>query len=382
MKTKIIITTLLMLMIISTKLYATDTSSIIDSQKETLNISNFIGETEKYTTGFLEDVDLNDLLTSAITGKINNQKLVKNLWSILGKELGNSLTVLGSILIIIIINSIIKSLSDGLENSNISQIAYYVQYILIVTIVLSNFAEILNMIKTTIQNLVEFINMLIPILITLMVTTGSIASATMLQPIILTVITLVGNGITTVIIPLVLISTALGIVSQISDKIQIDKLAKFFKSTSLWLIGIVLTLFVTVSSLEGSLTSSVDGVTAKTTKAAVSGCIPVVGKILGDAVETVIGCSSILKNALGIVGVIIIIGLCAVPIIKLSILMIVYYIGAAICQPIADKKIIKLLEHMGDTFKILLGILCGVSVMLIVGVTLIIKISNSGVMYG
>lgn len=382
MKTKIIITTLLMLMIISTKLYATDTSSIIDSQKETLNISNFIGETEKYTTGFLEDVDLNDLLTSAITGKINNQKLVKNLWSILGKELGNSLTVLGSILIIIIINSIIKSLSDGLENSNISQIAYYVQYILIVTIVLSNFAEILNMIKTTIQNLVEFINMLIPILITLMVTTGSIASATMLQPIILTVITLVGNGITTVIIPLVLISTALGIVSQISDKIQIDKLAKFFKSTSLWLIGIVLTLFVTVSSLEGSLTSSVDGVTAKTTKVAVSGCIPVVGKILGDAVETVIGCSSILKNALGIVGVIIIIGLCAVPIIKLSILMIVYYIGAAICQPIADKKIIKLLEHMGDTFKILLGILCGVSVMLIVGVTLIIKISNSGVMYG
>ena len=58
-----------------------------------------------------------------------------------------------------------------------------------------------------------------------------------------------------------------------------------------------------------------------------------------------------------------------------------YYLGASLCQPIADGKIIKLLEQMGDTFKLLLGILCSVSVMLIIGVTLVVKISNSGLMY-
>ena len=93
------------------------------------------------------------------------------------------------------------------------------------------------------------------------------------------------------------------------------------------------------------------------------------------------GCSVILKNALGIVGVIIIIGICIIPIIKLVTLMTVYYLGAALCEPIADGKIIKLLTHMGDTFKLLLAILSSVSVMLIIGITLVIKISNSGVMY-
>lgn len=58
-----------------------------------------------------------------------------------------------------------------------------------------------------------------------------------------------------------------------------------------------------------------------------------------------------------------------------------YYLGAALCQPIADEKIIKLLEQMGDIFKIFLAIMCSVSVMLIIGVTLIINISNSGLMY-
>ena len=158
-------------------------------------------------------------------------------------------------------------------------------------------------------------------------------------------------------------------------------MSKFFKSSVVWVLGVVLTLFVGIVSLEGTLSSSVDGITAKTTKAAVSSFIPVVGKILGDAVDTVIGCSLILKNALGVVGAIVIIAICVKPIIKLVILMTMYYLGAALCQPIADGKIIKLLDQMGDTFKLLLGILCSVSVMLIIGVTLVVKISNSGLMY-
>lgn len=349
-------------------------STIINSQKESLNISKFLGESENYTTEFLKDVDLNELLNSAITGKIDNSKLIKNAWGILGKEVANAATTLGSILVIIIIHSIIKAISDGLENKSVSQIAYYVQYILIVTIVMVNFADILQMVKTSIQDLVDFINVLLPILITLMIATGSIVSATMLQPIILFIITLVGNLITKLIIPIILVSTALGIISQISDKIQIDKLAKFLKSSAVWTLGVILTLFVGVTSLESSLTSSVDGVTSKTAKAAVSSCIPVVGKILGDAVETVIGCSGILKSAMGVLGVLIIIGICITPIIKLTVLMAIYYIGAAVCQPIADTKIIKLLEQMGDVFKVLLAILCSVSVMLIIGITIMIKI--------
>lgn len=178
-----------------------------------------------------------------------------------------------------------------------------------------------------------------------------------------------------------MIGTALGIISKVSDKVQISKISKYFKTSTVWTLGIALTLFVGILSLEGSLTSSVDGITAKTAKAAVSNFIPVVGKILGDAVETVIGCSNILKNAVGIVGVIVVIGICIVPIIKLAILMGTYYLASALCEPIADEKITSLLSQIGDTFKILLAMLITVSVMLIIGVTLVIKISNSGLMY-
>ena len=116
-------------------------------------------------------------------------------------------------------------------------------------------------------------------------------------------------------------------------------------------------------------------------KTAVSTVIPVVGKILGDVVDSVLGCGIILKNAVGIVGVIIIIGICIMPIIKIATLCIMYSLASAIVQPVADGKIVKILDEMGGVFKLLLGILCALSVLLIVGITLVVRISNSGMMY-
>lgn len=381
MKKIVMIITFIVVLISSNISYADTQDELLKSQQDSLNISSFLKEVEKYTSSIYEDVNVKDMFNLALTGKIDNEKLFKSILNILGKEVIGSVKILGSIIVIIVIHSILKSISEGLENKSISQITYYVQYILIVTLIMTNFSQVITMIKESVQNLVGFIDMLIPILLTLIITTGNIVSAGMLQPILLFIITFIGNFINNIILPLVLVSTALGIVSKISDRIQIDKLSKFFKSSVVWILGVVLTLFVGVVSLEGNLSSSVDGVTAKTAKAAVSSFIPVVGKILGDAVDTVIGCSSILKNAIGIIGVVVVIGICIAPIIKLTILMAVYYLGAALCQPIADSKIISLLEQIGDTFKILLAILCSVSVMLIIGITLVINISNSGLMY-
>ena len=359
----------------------TSTGDILESQKASLNISGFLEEADKYTSDLYRDMDVGEIFNKAIKGEIDNESIIKRFLSIIGKEIIDCIGVLGTVIVIIVIHSILKSISDGLENKTVSQIVYYVQYILIVTFIMVNFSDVISMVRNSIDSLVGFMNSLIPILITLMLTTGSFTSAGLLEPILLFLITFIGNFINMIIIPFVLISTALAIVSKVSERIQLDKLSKFFNSAVIWVLGIVLTIFVGLASVEGSLSSTVDGVTAKTTKAAVSNFIPVVGKILGDAVETVIGCGAILKNAVGIIGVIVVISICMAPIIKLAILMGLYYLCAAVCQPIADGKIIKLLDQMGDTFKILFAILCSISIMLIIGVTLVIKISNSGLMY-
>ncbi len=372
---------LIILILLVPQVVYSSAEDILQEQTEELNISSFIQEADKYTQNIFPELNIGELFNSAITGKIDNGIIYRAIVSIIGKEVASGITALGSILVIIVIHSILKTFSEGLNNKGISQITYYVEYILIVTLIMTNFTSIIEITKQTIQNLVGFMNSLIPILITLMITTGNITTANVVQPVILFLIGFIGNGIITIILPLLLISTVLGIISNISNKIQINKLSKYFKSSIVWVLGIVLTVFVGVLSIEGTLTSSVDGITAKTAKAAVSSFIPIVGKILGDAVDTVIGCSAVLKNAVGLVGIVIIIGICILPIIRLSVLTICYYITSAICEVIADEKIVKLLDQMADSFKILLAILFAASTMLLIGITLAVKISNSGLMY-
>lgn len=377
-----IITIIVMVLIVflSNSSYANDNQTIIEQQEE-FKIQDFIKNAEKFTGEFFEDIDINEILNDAIKGEVDNSTLLKKILNILGKEVTTNIKSLVSILAIILIHSILKSISESLENNNISKLIYYVQYILIVTVIMSNFTDIIKLVQDTTGNLIGFMNALVPLLITLMMYTGSITTSSVVEPIILFMINFIGNIIQNLIIPFVLVLTSLVIISKISDKVHIDKLSKFFKSGIVWFLGIVLTVFVGIVSLEGTLSSSVDGITAKTTKAVVSSAIPVVGKILGDAVDTVLGCGIVLKNAVGLVGVVIVIGICIMPILKLFVLSVSYKLLSTVVQPIADEKIIDLLERIGDIFKIFLGILCAISFMLIIGTTLVLKISNGTMMY-
>lgn len=368
------------LMSLCNLIYATDTN-ILKSQQESLGISDFIEEANKYTKENFKDINLQNIFENAITGRIGNSNLFNSFLNVLGRETKNAVSNIGIIMIVIIIHSILITISESLGNKSVSQIAYFVEYIVIITLVLSNFSDIINMVKTSIIDLVGFSNSLIPLMITLMLTTGAIVSAGVVKPVLLILINFIGNFITNFILPLVILGTTLAIVSKISNKVRIDKLAKFMKSAGVWILGIIMTLFVTILSLEGSITETVDGVTAKTAKAAVSTVIPVVGKILGDATDAVIGCAGILKNAVGFVGILVVVGICITPIIKLSLLSFTYFIASCVCQPIADEKVIGLLDSISDTFKILLAIIFCVSVMLIIGLTIVIKVSNGTLLY-
>lgn len=378
----IILASIFLIIVLNAKpTYCEDSEEILENQQESFGISSFIEKSKKYSNDIFENIDISKIFNSAIKGDVDNKFLYKQITKIIGKEVQSSLKGLVSILIIVVIHSILKSISDSLENENISKMIFYVQYILIVTIIMSNFSDVINLVKETTTNLTSYINILIPLLVSLMIYTGSITTTSILQPLILFIINLIGNLVQDLLIPLILIITSISIISKISDKVQIEKFSKFLKSGTVWVLGVVLTVFVGVVSLEGTLASSVDGITAKTAKAIVSSGIPVVGKVLGDVIDSVLGCGVILKNAVGFVGVIVILGICILPIIKLSILTISYKLVAALCEVVADEKIVNLLDEISDIFKVLLAIVISISFMVIIGVTVLIKMSNIGMMY-
>ncbi len=356
-------------------------NEMINSQTKILGIDDFLNSAKKYTENVFPNLNINELFTSSLTGNIGNVFEISNIGKIFLQEIEIAIKLMISVVVIIIIHSIFKAIIENLGNSSSSKIVYFVQYLIIVTIIINSFLTILNLTRESINNIVNFMNLLIPLLITLMLTTGSLVTTSISQPILIFMVNFIGNFIADFLIPLLLVAITISIISNISDKIQINRLSKFLKSSIVWILGIILTIFSCTLSIEGTLSSSVDGITGKTAKAAVSSFIPVVGKILGDTVDSVIGCGNVLKNSVGIIGVIIIIGITIIPIIKILILWVSFKMTSALCEVVADEKIIKLIDQIADSYKILLAILISVSVMFIVGITIVLKITNSSLMY-
>lgn len=94
---------------------------ILESQKDSLDVQSFVKEANKYTKDVFLNTDMGELLNLAITGKIDNKKIFFSVWNIFGKEFISCTATIASIIVIIVIHSIIKSISDGLENKSISR---------------------------------------------------------------------------------------------------------------------------------------------------------------------------------------------------------------------------------------------------------------------
>lgn len=94
---------------------------IIESQKESLDVQGFVKEANDYTKDVFSNTDMGELLNLAISGKVDNRKIFLSVWNLFGKEFTSCITGASTIIVIIVIHSIIKAISDGLENKSISR---------------------------------------------------------------------------------------------------------------------------------------------------------------------------------------------------------------------------------------------------------------------
>jgi stage III sporulation protein AE len=121
-------------------------------------------------------------------------------------------------------------------------------------------------------------------------------------------------------------------------------------------------------------------VTIRTAKYIAGNFVPVVGRLFADASETVIGASLLVKNAVGLTGVIIILMICAFPAIKIISLALIYNVCAAVLQPLGDNPIISCLETIGKSMIYVFASLAVVGLMFFLAISIMIAAGNVSVM--
>ncbi|RDW21958.1 stage III sporulation protein AE [Oceanobacillus chungangensis] len=284
--------------------------------------------------------------------------------------------LLGTLLMLTLFSIILQTMHAAFEQSMVSKIAYFVVYVVLIFIALNSFYVAVSYVVEAISTMSSFMISLIPLLLGLMASFGNIVSVSFFHPIIILLINMSGVITSHFILPLLFISALLVIVSSLSENYKVTHLAKLFKNVGVGTLGVFLTIFLGVMSVQGATSAIQDGLAMKTAKFITGNFIPVVGRTFTDAADTILSASLLLKNAVGIVGLIIILFFALFPAIKVMAIALIYKIVAAILQPIGDGPVIKTLNTISNYILYILACLLAVSLMFLLAIVIIVIASN------
>jgi stage III sporulation protein AE len=360
--------------------------SIIDQQTQTNEVKNIEEQLERYKNERLDDIlpgyDPENMINDMAKGKFDFDVpgVANRLLGYLFEEIYLNIDILIKLIVLVVLCAVLNNLQTSFLNKGTGELAFYVCYIVLVSILLVSFNSILRSGMEIIDGMVNFMYASIPALITLLISSGNIASGSVLQPVLFMVVQVSATIIKNILIPLIVLSTIISIVDNVSDKIQITRFSAFLKNITQWSIGIILTVFVAIVSLHGSLGAVVDGVTSKTAKFAINTFIPVAGKYLADAADTVIGCTLVIKNAVGVAIMIGVIGICLIPIVEMFAIILIYKMTCVLLEPLAEGRIIKCVSEVASSMTYILGTVVSVAFMFLITITVLIMASNISVM--
>ncbi len=349
-------------------IYAVNVNSVADE----LDMNSLMDTLNEYTD---DEIDIDNMAQDLITGKGIDYGVIGNfIVEKLFYEIKIALKTTVSVLIVIILMAIVKGIELE-KDSTVSRVTSLVGFLVIVSMMLNSYFTIIKVFTETIGLLTSVMEIISPFMLAILIATGEIVTSGIIGPILLFITSLIGVVITYIILPLLTASLVFKIISNMSDGIKVDKLSKMFSSTAMWTIGIVFTLFLGIMELEGSVTTSIDEVTVKTTQAAVSNLVPVVGKFVSDSLEVVMGASEIIGKTVGIIGIVVIIIGALIPIIKIILCSFMCFILSAVSELLnTDSKITNLCESMSKQYKTLLGIMVGVIVTFVIGIGVVINL--------
>jgi len=323
-----------------------------------------VEQVERIVDDVLNEADVHgfsaeDILNSALRGSpMENLKgIPKLVLNLLGREIRANLTLIVRLYAIILLGAVIRCLQpfrSGIPNEA-AKLA--VNGIIILTASVS-FGTVAEIAANTIGSLQNIASVAMPALVALMAASGQIVSIGAIQPVMLICVNIACQIFKNVLLPLTIMAALLFLVDSVCERFRLKNLADLFKSCTVWITAALTLTFSLLISVQRIAGSSVDAVTLKTTRFAIGSFVPVAGKYMADAAETIMQCAFAVRNAAGLLTIIGLVIICLVPFIKVIVIMFALKLTAAIGAPVCDEAVCDGLEEATGCLSVVLGIMC------------------------
>ena len=321
-------------------------ADVVDEQSQALGLDKLEQAAGEYSPGGdVAGIDLNDGLQDLLdTGSGEIMGVVR-------KAVRSGVLLL----VVVLLCGLAEGAYAGAESGNSVQVVPIVGALAITAISVADVNSLIGMGRQALEQMEAFSKVLLPTMAVATAASGAPGGAAARQLATMLFSNVLLSLITHLLLPLVYAYIAACVAHAAIGNEGLKRIAGTLK----WVVTSVLTVlligFVGYLTVSGVIAGTADAVAVKTAKFAVSSMVPVVGSILSDAAETVLAGAGILKNAVGVFGMLVILSMCLVPFLQLGVHYLTYKVTAALSATVAEGRVAGLIDGIGGAFGLILG---------------------------
>ncbi|MDA8345865.1 MAG: stage III sporulation protein AE [Thermaerobacter sp.] len=293
-----------------------------------------------------------------------------SLWQVVSSDLSQESRLLGQLLALGVIAALLELLAESFDRQDVSRFGTAAVYVALSVLALSTFFGAVASVRSAISLLVGLMQSLLPLVTLLLAGVGAFTTAGIYHPLMLIAINLVAILVQGLVVPALIAGVVLDVIGNVTG-FKLSGIAVLLRQIGLWATGAGLTLFLGLIAIYGNAGPVMDGVALRSGKFLANTFIPVVGKLFSDATEMVFGSTYLLKDAVGIAGLLGIAFVVVVPLLKLLVLILVFRIAAAVLAPIGAKLVTDALSQFATSLVHLAVALGAVGIMFFLSMTIV-----------
>lgn len=292
-------------------------------------------------------------------------------------EIKENLRFATEILVVCIIIGLLKNMSGSFGESAVSQVAMLICGCTVMGICLKSFLDIYRACIDAVQHITDIMQSLLPVMVTLMISSGSLTGGAVMNPVVLAAISMFVTVITGFILPGLFTASVFFLINGLTEKDYIKKLAKFIRVLSLFVMGFCITIFSGIVALQGIVSSSADSLLLKGVKFSADKFIPIIGGFVSDSLGLIMSCAGLIKSVAGVFGVVLICASVLIPMFKIIVIALIYKVTAIIIEPLGEQKISDSIDEIGNTAVTLAMILGLAAFLFLIFIAILLNIGRA-----
>lgn len=281
------------------------------------------------------------------------------------------------ILLIVIVAAVFTNFSNVFQNKQISEISFYVLYLLLITIGLNSFRILIVSASENLERLIGFMKVLGPVYFLAVAFAAGSSTSILFYNLVLLLIYLVELVILNFLIPFVQVYIVVKVMNNLSEEDYLSKFAELCETVIAWTLKTLLAGVTGVNIIQGLLSPAIDSLKRSVVGRSAE-AIPVVGDAIGGVTEVMLGTAVLIKNGIGVAGALVCIGICLVPIIQMAVVTLLYKLIAAMIQPVSDKRIVGCISSIADGSQMLLRIIFTTGVLFLLTIAVVTATTMAG----